>query len=81
MSLLRVRTECSWLILVGGHGGIGLETVLQLAKWKTQIWALARKSSLERCEEAMAGVRKETGNPNVFCDVLDLSSLRSVSVC
>lgn len=68
------------IIVTGGHGGIGLETVRQLANWKTNIWVLARNSSIARCEEAIDAVKKQTGNNNIHCDVLDLSSLSSVAV-
>jgi len=66
------------IIVTGGSTGIGLPTVSALAKFKTSIWLPTRPESMERCEKISEEIRKETNNPNIFCEEMDLSSLRSV---
>jgi dehydrogenase/reductase SDR family member 12 len=63
-------------LVTGANSGIGFETALGLADLGAEVGLLCR--SRERGEAAVARIREVTGNPRVWLDVLDVSSLASV---
>ena len=56
--------------------GIGKETALDLAKRGASVILACR--DLSKAIEAADFIRKQTGNGNVFVEILDLASLESV---
>ena len=56
--------------------GIGKETALDLAKRGARVILACR--DLSKAIEAADFIRKQTGNGNVFVEILDLASLESV---
>jgi len=74
-----VSLEGKNIIITGGHSGIGIPTVEVLAKYGPSLWMLARPGEgMRRCESIAANVRKQTQNEKIYCEELDLSSMRSV---
>eukprot|EP01125_Pyxidicula_operculata_P002114 TRINITY_DN12059_c0_g1_i1.p1 TRINITY_DN12059_c0_g1~~TRINITY_DN12059_c0_g1_i1.p1 ORF type:complete len:359 (-),score=72.21 TRINITY_DN12059_c0_g1_i1:11-1087(-) len=66
------------IIVTGGYSGIGERTVQVLARWKTTIWLPARPSSMGTCRNVVEKIEVMSGNPNIRCVPMDLSSLESV---
>lgn len=64
------------VIVTGGNSGIGLETAKDLASRGARIIIACR--SVKRAEVAREEIVKFSGNNEVHCRQLDLSSLRSV---
>ncbi|KAJ3244025.1 hypothetical protein HK104_008082, partial [Borealophlyctis nickersoniae] len=64
------------VIVTGANSGIGYETALQLAKQHATVCIAGRPSA--RTTEALKSIREKSGNPNVFQEDLDVSSLKSV---
>lgn len=63
-------------LVTGANVGIGREAALELAKRGAEVWLLCRNA--KKAEDARAEIVKETGNSNVFVEVINLSSLESV---
>jgi dehydrogenase/reductase SDR family protein 12 len=63
-------------LVTGANSGIGFETALGLADLGAEVGLLCR--SRERGEAAVARIREVTGNPRVWLEVLDVSSLAAV---
>lgn len=64
-------------VVTGGNGGLGLETVRELARKGAQVVIAAR--NLEKAVAAEADVRAEVPNASVEVRKLDLSSLASIA--
>lgn len=67
------------VFLTGGTSGIGWETARTLARSGCALIIAGRSPA--RVEAACAGLRAESGNPQVSPAVVDLASLRSVRQC
>lgn len=63
-------------LVTGANSGIGFETSLALADLGAEVLLLCR--SRERGEQAVSTIRQQTGNPRVFAEVVDMSSLASI---
>lgn len=63
-------------LVTGANSGIGFETSRALADLGAEVLLLCR--SRERGEQAAAAIRDQTGNPRVFAEVVDMSSLGSI---
>jgi dehydrogenase/reductase SDR family protein 12 len=63
-------------LVTGANSGIGFETSRALADLGAEVMLLCR--SRERGEQAARTIREQTGNPRVFAEVVDMSSLGSI---
>ncbi|WP_423824215.1 SDR family NAD(P)-dependent oxidoreductase [Salinisphaera sp. SPP-AMP-43] len=64
------------MIVTGGASGIGIETTRALATAGAAVTIAARRP--KAAEEAARTLRRETGNPRIFVQPLNLSDLQSV---
>ena len=64
------------VIVTGGAGGIGIETVRALAKIGARVVIAAR--DLKRAEEVADEIRKDTQNNDIEVEELELGSLKSI---
>lgn len=65
------------VIITGANSGLGFETAKKIAANPVFRLILACRN-LEKAERAAAQIKGETGNPNITCMELDISSLDSV---
>ena len=65
------------VIITGGNSGLGFETAKKIAKNEGYRLILACRNP-EKAAEAVAKIRKETGNEEVYAMQLDTASLESV---
>jgi len=63
-------------LVTGANSGIGYETALALADLGAEVVLLCRNA--ERGAEAAECVRKQTGNPRVSLEIVDMSDLESI---
>jgi dehydrogenase/reductase SDR family protein 12 len=63
-------------LVTGANSGIGREAATALAARGAEVWLLCRDRA--RGEEAVASIRKTTGNRRVHLEVLDVSCLDAV---
>ena len=63
-------------LITGANTGIGYATAEMLARRGAEVWLLCR--NIERGNEAVESIRKKTGNPDVFTEKLDLTSIESI---
>lgn len=61
--------------VIGGHSGIGKETVRALLAHNARVYVASRNE--ERAQEAIEELKKDTGNEAIFLQ-LDLADLKSV---
>ncbi len=73
---LRVDLSGRRCLVTGANSGIGLATARSLAERGAEVTMLCRNP--ERGEAAATEVRRQTGNPHVAYEPLDVSDLRSV---
>lgn len=66
------------VIITGGNGGLGYQCARNIALSDNGYHQVLACRSLSRGETAAAGLRAETGNPNITVMELDLASLASV---
>jgi len=66
------------IIVTGGHSGIGIPTVEVLSKYNPSIWMLARPESMKKCESLVVNFRLQSRNEKIYCEEMDLSSMKSV---
>ncbi|MBL8993974.1 MAG: SDR family oxidoreductase [Spirochaetia bacterium] len=64
------------VMITGGNSGIGKETAIGLAKLGATVVIACR--SQERGNEAVADIKRVSGNANVFLILMDLASQKSV---
>lgn len=64
------------IIITGCNTGIGKETALELARRGGHVYMACR--NIGKCEQARNEIIDLTGNANVFCMPLDLTSMGSV---
>lgn len=72
----RAMLDGKTAIVTGANSGIGKETAIDLAKRNAKVIVACR--SKERGQEAVADIRKRSGNPSVHFRQLDLASFSSV---
>jgi NAD(P)-dependent dehydrogenase (short-subunit alcohol dehydrogenase family) len=65
-------------LVTGANSGIGKATALELAKMGATVVMVARNS--QKGQDALAEIRKETGNDSLDLLIADLSSLESVKL-
>mmetsp|Transcript_30732 Transcript_30732/g.62002 ORF Transcript_30732/g.62002 Transcript_30732/m.62002 type:complete len:343 (+) Transcript_30732:8-1036(+) len=63
-------------LITGANAGIGLATARELARRKATVHMLCRNQ--QRGEDALAQIKSETGNDNVFLHTVDVSSMTQV---
>jgi len=67
------------IIVTGGYSGIGIDTIFSLAQGiNTSIWLPARPESMSKCNKVAKETSTKTNNDNIFCEPMDLSSLKSI---
>lgn len=71
-----VRIDGKVVVITGANTGIGEETALDLARRGGKIYLACRDS--QKAEAARGRIIEATGNRNVFCRKLDLSSFTSI---
>lgn len=71
-----VRIDGKVVVITGANTGIGKETALELAHRGGKIYMACR--DMKKAEEARLEIIEKTGNTNVFCRSLDLSSFDSI---
>ena len=64
------------VVITGGNTGIGKETAVDLARRGARVIIGCR--NLQKGKEALNEIKERSGNPNVFLEEIDLSSLESV---
>lgn len=72
----KIRIDGKVVIVTGGTGGLGAETVRNLAGRGGRIYIASRDE--KKGNETVESVRRSTGNRNVYFIRLDLASLKSV---
>lgn len=70
------RIDGKVVIVTGANAGMGKEVALELARRGGKVYLACRDSA--KGEEVCQQIIDKTGNPNVFCRVLDLSSFESI---
>lgn len=68
--------EGKHVIITGGNSGIGLETAVELARLKAEVWLACRAS--EKTETAVKLIRERSGNDRVYAEHTELDDLASV---
>jgi retinol dehydrogenase 12 len=63
-------------LVTGGNAGVGYATAIDLARHGGRVYVAGR--SKEKCDAAVASIKAETGNDQVFSVILDLGRLASV---
>lgn len=71
-----VRIDGKIVVITGANTGIGKETALDLAQRGGKIYMACR--DIKKAEAARLEIIDKTGNPNVLCRSLDLSSFASI---
>ncbi|XP_025088867.1 retinol dehydrogenase 12-like [Pomacea canaliculata] len=70
------RMDGKTVIVTGANTGLGKATAVELAKRGARVYLACRDKV--KGEAVARGIRKKTGNQNVFAARLDLASLRSI---
>lgn len=70
------RIDGKVVIVTGANSGMGKEVALELARRGGKVYLACRDRA--KGEEVCRQIIDKTGNPNVFCRVLDLSSFESI---
>lgn len=73
---LEVELSGKVCLITGANSGLGRATAQTLASKGAEVWLLCRDQG--RGLEARDFIRRQTGNPRVHLEVVDLASLRSV---
>lgn len=71
-----IRIDGKVVVITGANTGIGKETALDLARRGAKVYLACRDQ--KKGEAARQQIIDETGNKNVFCKSLDLTSFASV---
>lgn len=66
------------VLITGGSSGLGYETARRIARSSTDWHVAIASRDPGRCEGAAERLRRETQNPGVVAQPVDLSSLRSI---
>lgn len=72
----RAKMDGKTVLITGANGGIGRETAKDIAKRGARVILACR--NLNAANEVKDEIEKETGNTNVVCKKLDLSSQKSI---
>lgn len=67
------------ILITGGNDGIGKATAIGLAKMGAKVVIACR--NLEKAEQALLEIQKESRNPNIHALPLDLASFDSIRQC
>ncbi|MQL96843.1 hypothetical protein Taro_029526 [Colocasia esculenta] len=73
---MQVQMEGKNCIITGANSGIGYATAEGLASRGATVYMVCR--SKERGEAALSKIQSSTGNPNVYLEVCDLSSMAEI---
>ncbi|KAJ4951446.1 hypothetical protein NE237_028278 [Protea cynaroides] len=73
---MQTQMEGKTCIVTGANSGIGFATAEGLASCGATIFMVCR--SKERGEDALSKIQSKTGNPNVYLEICDLSSVSEV---
>lgn len=70
------RIDGKVVIVTGANCGIGKEVALELARRGGKVYMACRNRA--KGEVACLEIIEKSGNPNVFCRILDLASFESI---
>ncbi|CAA6666244.1 unnamed protein product [Spirodela intermedia] len=73
---MEIRMEGKNCVVTGANSGIGFATAAGLASRGATVRLVCRNQ--ERGEAALSRIKSSTGNPNVFLEICDLSSMNDI---
>ncbi|CAA7403020.1 unnamed protein product [Spirodela intermedia] len=73
---MEIRMEGKNCVVTGANSGIGFATAAGLASRGATVRLVCRNQ--ERGEAALSRIKSSTGNPNVFLEICDLSSMSDI---